>query len=84
MDLSENAESPNPTVLPVSRYAPERQELILQWARARGRVEVVTLADELGVTPETVRRDLTALERLGVLRRVHGGALPIERLERVC
>lgn len=81
MDLSENAESPNPTVLPVSRYAPERQELILQWARARGRVEVVTLADELGVTPETVRRDLTALERLGVLRRVHGGALPIERLE---
>ena len=31
------------------------------------------------VTPETVRRDLTALERLGVLRRVHGGAMPVER-----
>ncbi len=38
------------------------------------------LAEELEVTVETVRRDLTALERLGVVRRVHGGALPVERL----
>ncbi len=37
------------------------------------------LARELAVTPETVRRDLTALERRGVLRRVHGGAIPVER-----
>src|SRR5690606_34645804 len=31
-------------------------------------------------TPETVRRDLTSLERRGLLRRVHGGAIPVERL----
>ena len=61
-------------------YAQERQQSILATARARGRVEVGSLAEELGVTVETVRRDLTALERLGVLRRVHGGALPVERL----
>lgn len=61
-------------------YAQERQQSILATARSRGRVEVGTLADEFGVTVETVRRDLTALERLGVLRRVHGGALPVERL----
>ncbi|WP_297084594.1 DeoR/GlpR family DNA-binding transcription regulator [uncultured Demequina sp.] len=61
-------------------YAQERQQSILATARQRGRVEVGSLADELGVTVETVRRDLTALERLGVLRRVHGGALPVERL----
>lgn len=61
-------------------YAQERQQSILSTARSRGRVEVGSLADELGVTVETVRRDLTALERLGVLRRVHGGALPVERL----
>jgi len=61
-------------------YAQERQQSILATARSRGRVEVGSLADELGVTVETVRRDLTALERLGVLRRVHGGALPVERL----
>ena len=38
------------------------------------------LARDLSVTPETVRRDLTALERRGALRRVHGGAIAVERL----
>ena len=36
------------------------------------RVEVATLAEELAVTAETVRRDLTALERRGLLRRMAG------------
>jgi DeoR family fructose operon transcriptional repressor len=40
----------------------------------------MTLADELNVTAETIRRDLTVLERAGVLRRVHGGAIPVERI----
>jgi DeoR family fructose operon transcriptional repressor len=61
-------------------YAPERHQQILETARAQGRVDVAGLARELSVTPETVRRDLTALERRGVLRRVHGGAIPVERL----
>ncbi|MGZ4618904.1 MAG: DeoR/GlpR family DNA-binding transcription regulator [Frankiaceae bacterium] len=61
-------------------YAEERQQEILARARARGRVEVTSLAEELDVATETVRRDLTVLERHGVLRRVHGGALPVERL----
>lgn len=61
-------------------YAPERHLQILETARARGRVDVASLAKDLAVTPETVRRDLTALERRGVLRRVHGGAIPVERL----
>ena len=46
-------------------YAPERHQQILETARAQGRVDVAGLARELSVTPETVRRDLTALERLG-------------------
>src|SRR6202022_3249233 len=61
-------------------YAEERQQAILAEARAQGRVDVVGLAEELGVTTETVRRDLTVLERAGVVRRVHGGAIPVERL----
>ena len=61
-------------------YAEERQRLIVERARESGRVEVAALADELGVTTETVRRDLTTLERHALLRRVHGGAIPIERL----
>ena len=61
-------------------YAEERQQHIAAAARAMGRVEVAELAAELSVTTETVRRDLTVLERQGVLRRVHGGAIPVERL----
>src|SRR3954471_24233847 len=61
-------------------YAEERQQRILDEARGAGRVEVAALAELLDVTPETVRRDLTVLERHGVLRRVHGGAIPVERL----
>ncbi|WP_019136398.1 DeoR/GlpR family DNA-binding transcription regulator [Cellulomonas massiliensis] len=61
-------------------YAPERHQQILNRARTEGRVDVAGLAAELDVTPETVRRDLSALERLGLVRRVHGGAIPVERL----
>jgi DeoR family fructose operon transcriptional repressor len=61
-------------------YAEERQREILLLARAEGRVDVVALAAQHGVTTETVRRDLTVLERAGQLRRVHGGAIPVERL----
>lgn len=60
-------------------YAEERRHAIADQARRDGRVEVVALATELDVTPETIRRDLSDLERHGVLRRVHGGAIPAER-----
>src|SRR3954451_7435533 len=61
-------------------YAEERQQEILRRTRDAGRVDVVTLAEDFGVTMETIRRDLTVLERAGTLRRVHGGAIPVERL----
>lgn len=61
-------------------YQEERQAAILHEARSKGRVDVGELAVDFDVTPETVRRDLTALERHGLLRRVHGGAIPVERL----
>jgi DeoR family transcriptional regulator, fructose operon transcriptional repressor len=61
-------------------YAEERRQLIADRARRNGRVEVAGLAIELDVTTETVRRDLTDLEHRGLLRRVHGGAIPVERL----
>ncbi|MFV2086686.1 DeoR/GlpR family DNA-binding transcription regulator [Micromonospora sp. LOL_021] len=61
-------------------YAEERQQEIVRLARADGRVDVTALAESLNVTAETIRRDLTTLERAGVLRRVHGGAIPVERI----
>ena len=59
-------------------YAEERQAAIVSRARVAGRVEVAELAESFDVTPETVRRDLTALERAGLLRRVHGGAIVVD------
>lgn len=62
-------------------YAPERQQEILRLAREGGRVDVVSLAEEFQVTAETIRRDLKALDRAGLVRRVHGGAIPAGRLD---
>ena len=62
-------------------YAPERQQLILERARGRQAWSELCLAEELKVTSETVRRDLDRPERRGFLRRVFGGAPPVERIE---
>lgn len=62
-------------------YAPERQQEILRLARDSGRVDVVSLAVQFQVTAETIRRDLKTLDRAGVVRRVHGGAIPVGRLD---
>lgn len=56
-------------------YAAQRQEAILRLAREHGRVEVAALAQSFDVTTETVRRDLSDLQRRRLLRRVHGGAI---------
>jgi DeoR family fructose operon transcriptional repressor len=56
-------------------YAAERQEHVLGLIRTQRRVSVTALSRELDVTTETVRRDLDALEALGHVRRVHGGAV---------
>lgn len=53
-----------------------RQTEILAIARAEGRVLVDELARRLGVTVQTVRRDLAELAAAGRLMRVHGGAIP--------
>jgi DeoR family fructose operon transcriptional repressor len=57
-------------------YAPERYRSIVERVRGKGRASVSDLAEDLSVTPETIRRDLSELERQGLLRRVHGGAVP--------
>jgi DeoR family fructose operon transcriptional repressor len=61
-------------------YAEERQQWIVENARSAGRIDVTAIAEALDVTTETIRRDLKVLERHGLLRRVHGGAIPVERL----
>lgn len=54
-----------------------RQERILDELNALGRVRVARLATSLGVTEETIRRDLDTLATAGRLERVHGGAVRV-------
>ena len=54
----------------------ERQELIESSLARDGHVSVPVLAKACGVAPETARRDLAKLEKMGLVRRVHGGAIP--------
>lgn len=61
-------------------YAEERQQAIARLVTEKGRLSVNRLAREYDVTTETVRRDLTTLERLGLVRRVHGGVVPPDSL----
>ncbi|MFM9371995.1 DeoR/GlpR family DNA-binding transcription regulator [Streptomyces sp. Da 82-17] len=57
--------------------AEQRRALILDEVRRRGGVRVNELTRQLGVSDMTVRRDLDALARQGVLEKVHGGAVPV-------
>ena len=64
-------------------YAEERQQAIASLVISRGRASVAELADTYDVTTETVRRDLAVLDRAGLVRRVHGGAVPVRALRLV-
>ncbi|MGO4690765.1 DeoR/GlpR family DNA-binding transcription regulator [Glaciibacter sp. 2TAF33] len=61
-------------------FAEERQALIANLVSSRKRVTVADLAARFEITPETVRRDLDSLEIGRMLRRVHGGAVALDRL----
>ncbi|GAB4008205.1 DeoR/GlpR family DNA-binding transcription regulator [Nocardioides ultimimeridianus] len=64
-------------------YAEERQQAMVRAVSAVGRLSVAELAQQYDVTTETVRRDLSALEGAGLLRRVHGGAVPAGTLNSI-
>lgn len=59
-----------------------RQQGLLDAVRAHGSASVEALAQQLGVTPQTVRRDLRALADRGLLERFHGGAVVPESTTR--
>lgn len=54
-----------------------RKARLIEIARAEGRVMVDSAASTLGVTPQTIRRDLGDLCDSGKLTRIHGGAVPV-------
>lgn len=61
-------------------FADERHAEVVRILAAERRVESARLARHFGVSAESIRKDLAHLEARGLLRRVHGGAVPSQRL----
>ncbi|KAA0098721.1 DeoR/GlpR transcriptional regulator [Mycolicibacterium sp. P1-18] len=59
-------------------FADERHAEVLRLLAEQGRVESAGLAARFEISAESVRKDLALLEERGLLRRVHGGAVPCE------
>jgi DeoR/GlpR family transcriptional regulator of sugar metabolism len=57
--------------------AAQRRDLLLSRLRAEGRLVAKDLAAELGLSEDSVRRDLRELAAAGLCQRVYGGALPV-------
>jgi DeoR/GlpR family transcriptional regulator of sugar metabolism len=55
--------------------ADRRREFILKELKRTQMVKVSGLSERLGVSDVSIRRDLERLEYLGLLKRVHGGAV---------
>ena len=55
----------------------QRKELLLSRLKQDGRIVAKSLSEELGLSEDTIRRDLRELAGEGLLERVHGGALPL-------
>jgi DeoR/GlpR family transcriptional regulator of sugar metabolism len=56
----------------------QRQKLILDYLRTHKTAQVQQLSDILGISLSTVRRDLSDMEEIGSVRRVHGGAMLVQ------
>lgn len=56
----------------------ERHKYIKDQLAKNGFIRVLDIADQLGVTGATIRKDLRILESQGVLYRTHGSASPVK------
>jgi DeoR family fructose operon transcriptional repressor len=74
---SANEKESRKTAPASAMFAEERQRLILEQLRQKGRVTVEELTQRLHVSPPTIRTDLSRLEEQGQLRRTHGGAIAV-------
>ena len=56
----------------------QRKELLIARLQRDGQIIARSLSEELGLSEDTIRRDLRELAAEGLLQRVHGGALPMD------
>jgi DeoR/GlpR family transcriptional regulator of sugar metabolism len=61
----------------IAMLAAERKDLLVARLRRDGKLIARDLAQELGMSEDSVRRDLRELAAAGLCQRVYGGALPV-------
>jgi len=63
-----------------SMFIEERHRAILDIISAKGRISIAEIQEMFNVSDDSARRDLRILEEKGLLKRTHGGALPIRQV----
>lgn len=59
----------------MNMLAPERHDAIIEQLHRNGSVTVNELSEKYGVTKDSIRKDLTLLEKKGLLKKTYGGAV---------
>lgn len=61
-------------------YIEERHQAILDWLAEKGSISNADIQENFGVSYDSAKRDLRILEEKGLLKRTHGGALPLRQV----
>ena len=61
-------------------FIEERHQAILQIIQEKGRISIGEIQEQYGVSVDSARRDLRLLEEQGLLKRTHGGAIPLTQV----
>lgn len=61
-------------------YIEERHQAILDWLAEKGSISNADIQEKFGVSYDSAKRDLRILEEKGLLKRTHGGALPLRQI----
>ncbi|OJU11212.1 MAG: hypothetical protein BGN88_12260 [Clostridiales bacterium 43-6] len=61
-------------------FIEERHQAILDIIKQSGRISIGEIVDRFAVSVDSARRDLRLLEEQGLLKRTHGGAIPLRQI----
>ena len=61
-------------------FIEERHQAILDWLSEKGSISNADIQENFGVSYDSAKRDLRILEEKGLLKRTHGGALPLRQI----
>jgi len=64
-------------------FIEERHQAILQTIQEKGRISIGEIQERYGVSVDSARRDLRLLEEQGLLKRTHGGAIPLTQVNNI-